>query len=70
MNLPNDHIVKSYDEEQQRLVAEIVRWAAWPRSRSVVPLPPTATTTPTPHWNCARTTPAWTRSTPRCSASC
>ena len=25
MNLPNDHIVKSYDEEQQRLVAEIVR---------------------------------------------
>ena len=35
-----------------------VRWAAWPRSRSVVPLPPTATMTPTPHWNCARTTPA------------
>ena len=25
MNLPNDHIVKSYDEEQQRLVTEIVR---------------------------------------------
>ncbi|KRG62496.1 PhoU family transcriptional regulator [Stenotrophomonas humi] len=25
MNLPNDHIVKSYDEEQQRLVAEILR---------------------------------------------
>ena len=25
MNLPNDHIVKSYDEEQQRRVAEIVR---------------------------------------------
>ena len=25
MNIPNDHIVKSYDEEQQRLVAEIVR---------------------------------------------
>ncbi|WP_313218191.1 PhoU domain-containing protein, partial [Stenotrophomonas sp.] len=25
MNFPNDHIVKSYDEEQQRLVAEIVR---------------------------------------------
>jgi len=25
MNLPNDHIVKSYDEEQHRLVAEIVR---------------------------------------------
>ncbi|SBV35323.1 Phosphate-specific transport system accessory protein PhoU homolog (modular protein) [uncultured Stenotrophomonas sp.] len=25
MNLPNDHIVKSYDEEQNRLVAEIVR---------------------------------------------
>ncbi len=24
-NLPNDHIVKSYDEEQQRLVNEIVR---------------------------------------------
>ncbi len=24
-NLPNDHIVKSYDEEQQRLVGEIVR---------------------------------------------
>ncbi|HBK46911.1 MAG TPA: phosphate transport system regulatory protein PhoU [Xanthomonadaceae bacterium] len=24
-NLPNDHIVKSYDEEQHRLVAEIVR---------------------------------------------
>ncbi len=24
-NIPNDHIVKSYDEEQQRLVAEIVR---------------------------------------------
>ena len=172
MNLPNDHIVKSYDEEQQRLVAEIVRmgemavaqleasmdviekrdenaahriiandeaidaleqqishdvmrlalrgpmardlreilaglripadierigdyaanvakrsialgryrrcrrsracvrWAAWPRSRCAAPSPPTATTTPTPRWNCARTTPAWTRSTPRCSASC
>jgi phosphate transport system protein len=25
MNNPNDHIVKSYDEEQQRLVTEIVR---------------------------------------------
>ncbi|MGV8959461.1 MAG: phosphate signaling complex protein PhoU [Stenotrophomonas sp.] len=25
MNTPNDHIVKSYDDEQQRLVAEIVR---------------------------------------------
>jgi phosphate transport system protein len=25
MNLPNDHIVKSYDEEQQRLTNEIVR---------------------------------------------
>ncbi|MEQ4576714.1 MAG: phosphate signaling complex protein PhoU, partial [Gammaproteobacteria bacterium] len=24
-NLPNDHIVKSYDEEQHRLVAEIIR---------------------------------------------
>ncbi|MGH8053460.1 MAG: phosphate signaling complex protein PhoU [Stenotrophomonas sp.] len=24
-NLPNDHIVKSYDDEQQRLVAEILR---------------------------------------------
>ncbi|MEE7559485.1 phosphate transport system regulatory protein PhoU, partial [Xanthomonas sp. Kuri4-2] len=25
MNIPNDHIVKSYDEEQNRLVSEIVR---------------------------------------------
>ncbi|UYB53795.1 phosphate signaling complex protein PhoU [Xanthomonas sp. AM6] len=25
MNIPNEHIVKSYDEEQHRLVAEIVR---------------------------------------------
>ncbi len=31
---PNEHIVKSYDEEQHRLVAEIVhmgelRWPSW-----------------------------------------
>ena len=25
MNLPNDHIVKSYDEEQRHLVEEIVQ---------------------------------------------
>ena len=42
---PNDHIVKSYDEEQRRIVAEIVRMgetavaqlraqapAAWPQA--------------------------------------
>ena len=29
-----------------------------------------ATTMLMPRWNCVRTTPAWTRSTPRCSASC